>query len=133
MSDSTNTDVGRLLFRQVHPSWIQNGRPSSQTFQPTPKDENKLSVYDSSLTTAQASYDYHTTELKLRSAGVLGVTVAEVDAAQRAFTLDGVPVPAHGFIDFEGLSGGQAKKVAQRLQLAALARPWSYQPENAGA
>ncbi|WP_063888560.1 hypothetical protein [Burkholderia ubonensis] len=133
MSDSTNTDADRLLFRQVHPSWVQNGRPSSQTFQPTPKDENRLSVYDSALMTAQASYDYHTTELKLSSVGVLGVTVAEVVAAQRTFTRDGVPIAAHGFIDFEGLSNGQAKKVAQRLQQAALARPWLYQPENAGA
>jgi hypothetical protein len=132
MSDSSNADADRLLFRQVHPSWIQNGRPSSQTFQPTPKDENKLSVYDSALITAQASYDYHTMELKLRSAGVLGVTIADVAAAQRTFTLDGIPIPAHGFIDFVGLSGGQSKRAAQFLQQAALSRPWCYQPENPG-
>lgn len=130
MTESTHSDDSRLLFRQVHPSWIQNGRPSSQTFQPTPKDENKLSVFDSALITAQVSFDYHTTQLKLRSAGVLGVSVEEVLQVARKFERDGVPIPAHGHIDFTGLSNGQAKRVAQSLQSKALARPWAYQPEQ---
>jgi hypothetical protein len=130
MTDSTHADTNRLLFRQVHPSWIQNGRPSSQTFQPTPKDENKLSVFDSTLITAQSSFEYHTTQLKLRSAGVLGVSVEEVLQVGRRFERDGVPIPAHGHIDFAGLSNGQAKRVAQALQSKALARPWAYEPEQ---
>ena len=35
-----------LLFRQVNPGWIREGRVTSQAFKPTAKDEKKLSVYD---------------------------------------------------------------------------------------
>ena len=35
-----------ILLRQIHPIWIQQGRVTSQAFRPTPKDENKLSVFD---------------------------------------------------------------------------------------
>ncbi|RQM47129.1 hypothetical protein EHZ19_15865 [Paraburkholderia bannensis] len=127
MSDSSSEKINRPLFRQVHPSWIQNGRPSSQTFQPTPKDENKLSVYDSDLISAQDSHTYHTQTLNLKSDGVLAVTVADVSASGRTFTLDGIPIAAHGYIDFQGLSGGQSKKVAQNLLRLALEHPWAYQ------
>jgi len=34
-----------LLLRQVHPSFVQDGKITSQVFRPTPKDENKLSMY----------------------------------------------------------------------------------------
>lgn len=34
------------LHRQVHPSWVQDGRATSQAFKPTPKDNGRLSVYD---------------------------------------------------------------------------------------
>ena len=37
-----------LLHRMVHPTWLQNGLPTSQTFRPTPKDAGRLSVYDGS-------------------------------------------------------------------------------------
>ena len=39
------TEGLRLLHRQVHPSWIQEGRITSQAFSPTPKDLGLLSVY----------------------------------------------------------------------------------------
>jgi hypothetical protein len=34
-------DDDELLFRQVHPSFVRNGRPSSQAFRPMPKGEGK--------------------------------------------------------------------------------------------
>lgn len=124
----TNAENNRLLFRQVHPSWIQNGRPSSQTFMPTPKDEYKLSVFDSALISAANCYEYYTSALKLSSVGLVGVTVEELHSTQQTFTLDGVPIPSHGYIDFNGLSNGQTKRVAQTLQGFAAARPWPYKP-----
>ena len=33
-----------LLLRQIHPSFVQKGRVTSQAFRPTPKDEHLLSV-----------------------------------------------------------------------------------------
>jgi|GEM_PF-2366173 len=44
-----------LLFRQVHPSFVRDGRVGSQAFRPTPKDKKMLSVAQVSKTTAQAS------------------------------------------------------------------------------
>jgi len=32
-------DGDELLFRQVHPSFIRDGRPSGQAFRPTKKDD----------------------------------------------------------------------------------------------
>jgi hypothetical protein len=63
------TDDGELLYRQVHPSFVRDGRPTSQAFRPTPKDENKLSVARGSLTTEKAAYEHHTVALGLGSAG----------------------------------------------------------------
>ena len=53
------TDPGEVLFRQVHPSWIQAGKPTSQAFRPTPKDRGLLSVSRSSKTTASAAFELH--------------------------------------------------------------------------
>jgi hypothetical protein len=62
MIEATTTPVPladdeELLFRQVHPSFVRDGRPSSQAFRPTPKDDRKLSVARGALTTPAASYE----------------------------------------------------------------------------
>src|SRR5271155_1080117 len=43
-------DVGELLFRQVHPTWVDDGEPSWQAFAPFKKDEGKVSIARSSKT-----------------------------------------------------------------------------------
>lgn len=48
-----------LLHRQVHPSWIQEGRVTSQAFKPTPKDEGMLSVYDGDVSGPEESWRHH--------------------------------------------------------------------------
>lgn len=50
------TDLAEVLLRQVHPSYIENGDLSSQPFRPTPKDANKLSLYRSSICSAEESF-----------------------------------------------------------------------------
>ena len=54
-----------LLLRQVNPSWIKNGRITSQVFKPTPKDAGCLSVYDGDQITAEASWRHYTIELEM--------------------------------------------------------------------
>ena len=54
------TDADEQLFRQVHPSWIQAGKPTSQAFKPTPKDEGLLSVSRGAKTSAAAAFELHT-------------------------------------------------------------------------
>ena len=118
-------EAEHLLHRQVNPGWIQDGEFSSQTFKPTPKDENKLSVYDGKQMDAADSFEHYTTVQKLDSAGVASVSTIEVEAVALKWGIDGTPFPQHGQIDFAGLSGNQAKAKAR-------ARGWSYQPKAGG-
>jgi hypothetical protein len=116
-----------LLLRQVNPGFIQNNRPSSQVFRPTPKDENKLSVYDGDLITPEQSWKHFTNDLGYRSVGVWAVTVREC----RAQSLTAVSSPEvfeqHAHIDFTGCSTSQAEKKGKKLLAAALVRGWLYQ------
>jgi hypothetical protein len=58
-----------VLFRQIHPIFVQNDRVTSQAFRPTQKDEGKLSVYDGDMISSEDSWKHHT-GLGLESAGV---------------------------------------------------------------
>ena len=66
-----------LLLRQVHPSFVQNGRITTQAFTPTLRDQNRLSVYDGDLIEAEPAWIHYTSILDLQSIGVVAVTVAE--------------------------------------------------------
>ena len=46
-----------LLLRQIHPSFVQDGRVTSQAFRPTPKDESLLSVYDGDQITPEGGVE----------------------------------------------------------------------------
>lgn len=102
------TDRSELLYRQVHPSWLKDGQPSSQAFKPTPKDDGKLSTARSALTTAEDAYLHHTGALELQSAGTWAVTVGEVEAEPVPLAAYGDPVdepvpdPAHAYIKYPG-------------------------------
>lgn len=117
-------DRTELLLRQVHPSWIQAGRPTSQAFRPTPKDESLLSVSRGSLTSPEDALELHTVQKGLASAGVWSVTVEDCASADRPVHADPIeePVPdrAHAVVDFEGLSHGKVKAVSQQLQSKAI-------------
>jgi hypothetical protein len=61
-----------LLYRQIHPGFVHNGRVSSQAFRATPKDERKLSAYDGNKITPAEAWSHYTQSLALRSDGVMG-------------------------------------------------------------
>ena len=75
MSDKLN-DNDEVLYRQIHPGFMDENQPSSQPFSPTAKDEGKLSVDRSSKTTAESSYRLYTRN-GYESAAVYGLTVGE--------------------------------------------------------
>ncbi len=122
-----------LLLRQVNPSWIQAGRITSQVFKPTPKDENRLSVYDGDQITAEKSWRHYTGELGFSSVGVVAVTVGECQSQGLSAESDPRPFPAHVVINFDGCSGTQVEKKARHLKKAAEARDWQYRTEADGA
>ena len=119
-----NSDT--LLYRQVHPNWIEDDLLTSQTFAPTPKDELRLSVYDGDGVSASSSWVHYTSQ-GLLSSGVVAVTLEECECLGLRVIPDPRPgSPHHALIDFTGLSGGQRKRRAQRLTAAAEERGWLF-------
>jgi hypothetical protein len=128
-------DEEQTLHRQVHPSWVQEGRITSQAFTPTPKDEGLLSVYDGTQMTPEESFTHYTTELKLSAAGSVSVSAAEAGSVGLQWRLDPKPFPQHAVIDFtmlptEGMSKNQVataiKAKAGALAERARQRGWTY-------
>ncbi|MEO5731302.1 MAG: hypothetical protein ABI134_33200, partial [Byssovorax sp.] len=121
-----------LLHRQVHPSFVHDGQPSSQAFRPTLKDGGLLSVSDGSKTTAELAYKLHVERRLLASKGVWSLIVSECTAANLPAFEDpeegSVPDPAHAVVDFDGLSSSQVEARAKRLKSVAAARGCQYQP-----
>jgi hypothetical protein len=125
-----NSDT--LLHRQVHPDFVQQSDVSSQVFEassaafkPTPKDENKLSVYNGEKFTAKAAFDHFTTQYASR--GVLSVTVNECTTIGLNAAEDNNPFDGHAYIDFSSCTSENQKKVkAKQLKKFAMDRGWSY-------
>lgn len=127
------SDGDEILLRQVHPSFLRDGRPSSQAWKPTRKDEGCLSVARGSLTSPQAAFDHHTQQMRLASAGTWAVTVAECRTEElRAYPDPLTSTPrvaadlAHAFIDFTGLSNSRIEAKAVRLARHAVERGCMY-------
>lgn len=123
------SDLHELLYRQVHPSFIEDGVPSSAAFKPTPKDEGKLSLDRSSMTDEKASYELHTEGKKLASAGVYGLLVGECLESDLSCYSDPLPATevlpanhAHAFCDFTQVGPSRHKILAKRLKNHAVLR-----------
>jgi hypothetical protein len=129
---SGNWKPNDLLYRQVHPTHAPAGNPSSQAFNPTPKDKEKLSVDDAGLVTAEESWNHFTKNLGFQSAGTWAVSFEEIHASgdlelMRNPIADPEDVlknnPAHCLIDFSKVtSKGHKKRQAQELAIKASAR-----------
>jgi hypothetical protein len=115
-----------LLLRQVHPSFVQAGRVTSQAFRPMPKDQSLLSVYDGERIAAEASWIHYTTELKYASVGTMAVTVDECAAESLPARSDPDPFPELAVIDFSGLTDAQCEKKSKKLKAKAESRGWLY-------
>jgi hypothetical protein len=128
-------DADELLHRQVHPNFLQNGRPSSQAFRPTPKDKGLLSVSQGSLATAEEAYLLYTENKGLKSAGVWSVTVGECRQLNLSAFHDPVHEPvqdlAHAVIDFRTCSKKELEKYSKTLAVLARARGRQYPPDTA--
>ena len=116
-----------LLLRQVNPSWVHQGRVTSQAFRPTRKDEHRLSAYDGDLISAENSWVHFTTTLQLSSVGALAVTVMECKQQELPAVSDPKPFPEHAVIDFTGLGASQVENKSKKLKAAAETRGWKYQ------
>lgn len=116
-----------MLIRQIHPSFIQEGRVTSQAFRPTPKDENKLSTYDGDQIDAESAWKHYTETLKFQSDGALGVTVQECNDQDLSVVADPAPFREHVLIDFSAHERKRIEKLAKKLRTCAVERDWLYQ------
>ena len=119
-----------LLLRQINPSFIQNGRVTSQAFRPTPKDENNLSVYDGDQITPEDSWRHFTLNPLCSSAGVMAVSQRQCAEQGVPVVPDpdpsGVPFPEHAYLNFSDLSKREIEKKAKALSSKARERDWLY-------
>ena len=115
-----------VLLRQIHPTFVQQGRPTSQAFRPTPKDEDRLSVYDGDKIAPQPAWEHYTTTLALQSAGVMGVTVEECAALDLGVSEDAATFAEHCLIDFTGLAKSIVEQKAKLLVQLAIQRDWLF-------
>ncbi|WP_125255468.1 hypothetical protein [Brevundimonas fluminis] len=127
MADKLDDD-NELLFRQVHPNFVVDGQLSSQPFQPSVKDDNKLSVDRSSLTTAADSHSLYTSN-GFESVAVYAVNVAEFGAEALPCVSDPLPAagdlaanPAHALADYSAHKPSKQKTIAKRLKQKAINR-----------
>lgn len=118
-----------VLFRQVHPSFLEkNGEPSSQPFKPSEKDANLMSVDRSTITTAAASYALYTSN-GFSSVAVYGLSVGEFEVEKISCTSNPVDKtstqaanPAHALANYENFRTSSQKNIAKRLKRVALNR-----------
>lgn len=117
-----------LLFRQIHPNFVQDGFASSVAFRPNEADQGLMSVYDGDLILPEASWSHYTSILKKRSVGVVTLVVGECKAEGLPPRPDTDPFPEHAVVDFTGLDEKHWRGKSKKLQAKALARGWAYLP-----
>lgn len=117
-----------LLLRQIHPSFVKLGRVTSQAFRPTPKDEQKLSVYDGDLIEPAAAW-LHYRKRNFKSVGVMAVTVGECEKEGLVARSSPQHFPEHAEIDFQDLNTNQCESKGKRLRSLADARGWLYEAD----
>jgi hypothetical protein len=118
------------LLRQVHPNFIQNGEVGVLAFRPNQNDNGHLSVYDGDQITPERSHVHYTQVQKLKSAGVLAVTVAE--CTSESLPAVSSPLPnfvEHAHIDFNGCDKKQLRDKSKALLAFAVDRKWLFQVE----
>lgn len=116
------------LLRQVHPSFVQDGKITSQVFRPTPKDDKKLSSYDGDKITPEASYAHFTARPDCRSVGVVSITTVECHALDLPTEADPDEFPEHVLIDFSNFEKKEIEKKAKILRANAESRDWLFKP-----
>jgi hypothetical protein len=118
---------GTFIHRQIHPSWLQDGKVTSQAFSATKKDEGKLSVDHGGMVLPKEAFDLHT-QSGLKSLGVLSLTFAEIRSQNLGVIHDREGRASHCHIPVTELSNKERKTIAKVLRGIAVERGWQYGP-----
>ncbi|NEX20920.1 hypothetical protein G3480_11445 [Thiorhodococcus mannitoliphagus] len=116
-----------LLLRQIHPSFVQDGRVSSQAFRPTPKDEHRLSVDNGDRIQPEVACKRFKSRPNCSSIGVMAVSHAECESQCLTVIEDGDPYPEHCSIDFSAFGTKAIERKAKQLSCQARERDWLFQ------
>lgn len=117
-----------VMFRQIHPNYLQGGEPTSDRFRPTALDNDLLSVDRSSITSAEMAHALCTSTGR-RSAAVFGLSVGEFHNESVtciedpiACTHDTPANAAHALAEFTVHDQKKQKVIAKRLKSLAIKR-----------
>lgn len=117
-----------VLFRQIHPNFMQNGKPASDRFKPQPNDAGMMSLDRETLTTAKASHELYISTGR-QSSAVFGVSVGEFNEENipcqddpLAATASTPANPAHALADYSRYDEKEQKNISKRLHRKAISR-----------
>jgi hypothetical protein len=119
-----------LLLRQIHPSFVQAGRVTSQAFRPTPKDDHHLSVDNGDLVSARTAWERYTCNPLCSSVGVMAITNDECITQNLPVIEDGHPYPEHCSVDFSAFEKKEIERKAKVLSRQAQKRNWMFQADG---
>lgn len=119
-----------VLYRHIHPTWLDDGEPSSQAFRPFDPSNIHLSV---DLSSKVASAAEAAQNFKGDSVGVYGVTPKECHSQElKTYWAPEKDNVAHGAIDYTGVDLKKpAKRKSQALARMARDRKRLHPPLNA--
>lgn len=127
-------DVEEVLFRHIHPDYMNDGEPSSDRFIPTKRDLNKLSLDRSALTTAKAAHELFVST-GAKATAVFGLSIGEFNGESIKCFADPIPAsaekkgnPAHALADYSIHPEKNQKNIAKRLKRLAIARKQLHPP-----
>jgi hypothetical protein len=112
-----------LLLRQIHPSFCQQGRATSQAFRPTPKDQSQLSVDNGDQISPEASWQRYQSQ-GFSSLGIMAISHIECSDQSLPVVQDGHPHPEHCYIDFASFNPKAAERAGKVLREYAAQRGW---------
>lgn len=119
-------DRDEVQFRQIRSVHMLDNEPSSEAFQPMPKDDSQLSMDRSACVTEEQSF------FNFRARGgdtvaVYGLTVGEFEYHDISCYGDPLPNnPSHSRADYSRLSRSKQRKISKRLKILALNRGKIY-------
>lgn len=116
-----------LLLRQIHPTFVQNGRVTSQAFRPSPKDENHLSVDNGDMVTATDAWKRFVAQPNSSSCGVMAVAHCECASHSLPVVEDGIPYPEHCYLDFSSFGRKESDRIGKKLAALAHDRGWLFE------
>lgn len=121
-------DLQELQFRQIHPSWVDEGHPTRQAFSPSTKDAGCLSLDRSAAIDARQSHENYTS-LGLKSEAVYGIEVGEFAEMPYPVECYASPIeeadqwnPHHSHADFNNLTKAERKAKITELRRIAIGR-----------